>query len=114
MQVFQRAARAQPAFVAYPNRGFAPIETFQSNVWHVQQAGAPFGGGPAAVTVQEMPSGRMLAVTPVNLAGGYGGGNAQAFSPSGWMPVVGTTYQVTVMPAGSPMIQYTTTPVRCP
>jgi hypothetical protein len=114
MQVFQQTRRTLPAFVAYPNRGLAPIETFQSNVWHVQQAGAPFSSGNAAVTVQNMATGQMLAVSVMPLASGYGGGNAVAFSPSGWMPTVGTTYRVTVTPPGNPPMQYTTTPVRCP
>lgn len=113
MQVFQRAQRRTPAFVAYPNIGFAPIETYAHNVWHVQQGTAPFPSANATVTVQDMGSGRMLAVRVMPLAPNYGGGNSVAFSPNGWMPQVGTTYQVTVTPPGAPAMRYTTTPVRC-
>lgn len=114
MQVFRRNSGAStPNFVAYPNPGPAPIETFSSGVWHVQEARYRFSST-GTVTVTNAGTGAAMPITMNPVAGGYGGGNAIAWRPNGWMPAVGTTYRVEVRPTTGMAFSYTTTPVMCP
>jgi hypothetical protein len=114
MQVFRRNSGASvPNFVAYPNPGPAPIETFSSGVWHVQEARFRFSAT-GTVTVTDVATGMNMPVTMNPVTGMYGGGNAIAWRPNGWTPAVGTTYRVHVMPTTGMAFSYTTTPVMCP
>lgn len=114
MQVFRRnAAASTPNFVAYPNPGPAPIETFSSGVWHVQEARYRFSST-GTVTVTNVGTGAAMPITMNPVAGGYGGGNAIAWRPNGWTPAVNTTYRVEVRPTTGMAFSYTTTPVMCP
>jgi|LNFM01.1.fsa_nt_gb hypothetical protein len=114
MQVFRRnTAASTPNFVAYPNPGPAPIETFSSGVWHVQEARYRFSAS-GTVTITNVATGANMPVTMNPVAGSYGGGVAIAWRPNGWTAAVGTTYRVDVRPTTGMAFSYTTTPVMCP
>ena len=56
--------------------------------------------------------GEALSIDVWPLLGGYGGSEALAFSPSGWSPQAGVTYQVNVTGI-SPPVSYTVEVVDC-
>ncbi|MBX3275177.1 MAG: hypothetical protein KF729_33235 [Sandaracinaceae bacterium] len=107
--VFGGGGTSERAWTAYPNQGFAPIETAQ-NTWsfHVNH----FSLGSASATVVRVSDGAELPVSSY-LTGGGGPPPTVGFTPMGWTPAVGETYRVTITGTSRGDIVYETTLVGC-
>ncbi len=107
--VFGGGGTSDRAFTAYPNQGFAPLETAQYTwSFHANH----FALGSAYATVQRASDGADLPVESY-LTGGGGPPPTVGFTPMGWTPSPGETYRVTIHDTGVGDIVYETTLVSC-
>ncbi|HJL17005.1 MAG TPA: hypothetical protein RMH99_15175 [Sandaracinaceae bacterium LLY-WYZ-13_1] len=108
--VFGSGGSTDRAWSAYPNQGFAPIETAQ-NTWSVQAYSISFTGG-SDVEVVRLSDGVALPVE-VYQTGGFGPPPTIGFVPMGWSGEAGETYRVTITDTSDGDITYETTLVSC-
>jgi hypothetical protein len=107
--VFNFGGRADRTWTAYPNQGFAPLETAQAT-WSFHAHGISLSG--TAVTVERASDGAMLPVEAY-FPGLSGPPPSIGFTPRGWTPAAGETYRVTIQETSSGPITYEVTLVRC-
>jgi hypothetical protein len=98
-----------PASIAYPPPGFVP-SAIAGWTWTVQGA-LPSG----ALSIEVRTSnGAALDAQVVRLDGNYGASSAVRIDRTGWTPMVGETYAVTIRGEAGEPVAYTLTPVDCP
>lgn len=108
--VFDRSGSTDRAWTAYPNQGFAPIET-AAYTWsfHVESIGL---NRDASAEVQRVSDGAALAVEHYYIEGS-GPPDSLGFTPSGWTPAAGETYRVTIHGTSAGDVTYEVTLVSC-
>ncbi|MCB9597791.1 MAG: CAP domain-containing protein [Sandaracinaceae bacterium] len=107
--VFAGGGTSDRDWTAYPNQGFAPIETAQ-NTWSFHSNGPNVGSSTA--TVVRVSDGMDMPVESY-LTGGGGPPPSVGFTPMGWTPAAGETYRVTIHDTSVGDIVYETTLVSC-
>ncbi len=108
--VFDRSGSSDRDWTAYPNQGFAPLETAQYT-WSFQVNSISLQSGSSAEVVRTS-DGMSLPVEDYQ-TGGMGPPNALGFTPMGWTPQAGETYRVTITDTSAGDITYETTLVDC-
>jgi len=108
--VFSGGGTSDRDWTAYPNPGFAPIET-ASATWSFHADGVRLGGSSYAEVVR-VSDGASLPVMSY-LTGGGGPPPTVGFTPMGWTPAAGETYRVTIYGTSAGDVVYETTLVRC-
>ena len=98
LRVFDGSGSTSRTWTAYPNPGFAPLDN-AGYAWSIQLQGASFAG--ASVSVTRQGDAASLSVTSAVPGGGYGRWPAISFTPSGWTPSAGETYEVSLAGHGS-------------
>ncbi len=108
--VFDSSGSTDRPWTAYPNQGFAPIDTAR-DTWsfHVNSIGLNSG---ASVAVERVSDGAALAVEHYYIEG-YGPPVSIGFTPSGWSPAAGETYRVTISGTSAGDVTYDVTLVAC-
>jgi hypothetical protein len=107
--VFDGSGRSARAWTAYPNEGVAPVQNAGA-AWSFHSES--LGLGSATVSVVRMSDGAMLGVAVEHPPDGYGP-DTVSFTPSGWTPVAGERYRVTVRGTSAGDITYEVELVRC-
>jgi len=108
--VFSGGGTSPRDWTAYPNQGFAPIETGMTTwSFHAEDISLLSGARAEVVRVSDSMS------LPVDsyLTGGGGPPPTVGFTPMGWTPAAGETYRVTIFGTSAGDITYETTLVRC-
>jgi uncharacterized protein YkwD len=108
--VFAGGGSTDRAWTAYPNQGFAPIETAQ-DTWSFQAYTVSLASD-SDVEVTRVGDGMDMPVE-VYQTGGFGPPPTIGFIPSGWSPNPGETYRVTITNTSEGDITYETTLVGC-
>lgn len=108
----QSGSGPRPDFVAYPPPGYIPVALAQTT-WTF--AGDGFNFSAPTVSVTRMSDNANLAVTiiPVQNPGGFNYPDATSWAPSGWTPMAGQIYRVSIS-AGTKSASYDVKPVGCP
>jgi uncharacterized protein YkwD len=109
--VFGGGGSSDRAWTAYPNQGFAPIDLAFAP-WSFQANTIGIDGG-TTVEVRRMSDGASLAVTVSFIGGGFGPPSTMSFTPSGWTPSAGESYQVTIRGTSEGDITYEVSLVSC-
>lgn len=108
--VFNFGGGAERAWTAYPNQGFAPIDTALNQTWsfHAHSIGLRGTG----VAVERASDGAVLEVE--SYSPGLGGPPPSiGFTPRGWTPRAGETYRVTIQDTSVGPIVYEVSLVDC-
>jgi hypothetical protein len=112
LYVFSWSNSGNPDFVAWPNQGFTPRPVIPS-VWSFSTAHYTISAQ-TEVAIKRVSDQADLNVTYNTLPSGYGQ-PAIGFSPNGWVPQDGETYEVTVSNlGGGQQVVYQVKPVNCP
>ncbi len=108
--VFDRSGSTTRAWTAYPNQGFAPIETARYTwSFHVESISLSSSSTAEVVRVSD---GASLPVESYYIEG-FGPPTSLGFTPSGWTPAAGETYRVTIHGTSMGDVTYETTLVSC-
>lgn len=107
--VFGGGGTSDRDWTAYPNQGFAPIQTAMYT-WSFQVN--HFSLGSAYATVERVSDGMDMPVDSY-LTGGGGPPPTVGFTPMGWTPSAGETYRVTIHDTSMGDVVYETTLVSC-
>ncbi len=102
-----------PAFVAWPNQGFTPMEVFPTRwLWSFS---SPRVTSATQVRVRRLSDGQELSVSMAVLQSGFGQ-ETVGFRPSGWYVAADEVYEVTISSlSGTPStVTYQVKPVTCP
>jgi len=102
-----------PAWYAWPPAGYVPVQVAQlmsGGAWsfHLKQANV---ANSATMTVKNLGTSAMLNMMKMTLNQGYGD-DAVSFYPSGWTPMAGEIYRVTVTASNGTYV-YDVRPVTC-
>lgn len=108
--VFAGGGTGDRAWTAYPNQGFAPMETARYTwSFHVESIRL---NADATAEVVRVSDGMSLPVDSYYIEG-FGPPTSLGFTPNGWSPAAGETYRVTIRSTSAGDVTYEVTPVSC-
>lgn len=109
--VFDGSGSSSRMWTAWPNPGPSPVAAAPGELWSFHSN--TFGLASATMAVTRVSDGMTMAGSVEHPPNGYGP-NTVAFRPSGWRPMAGQTYSVTVSGFSGGPITYQTAFVACP